>query len=123
MIDHLAVSLAVDEALVGVEVRVGEVDLLLAVVRDGDGTDGDVGLAALLDGGDDGVELDRGENPRRELELLYAYRTLPCPERRRGKRERASAAHAVPRGGRSCAQLPHRAQHDLRQAPQRALEH
>ena len=46
-----------DEPLVGVDVRVGEVDLLLALLRDGEVGGAHVGLAALLDGGDDGVEL------------------------------------------------------------------
>ena len=49
------------DGLVGVEVGLGEVDLLLAVVGDGDAGDGHVGLAALLDQRHEGVELLVGQ--------------------------------------------------------------
>ena len=46
-----------DDALVGVDVGVGEVNLLLALVGDGEVGDAAVSLAALLDERDDAVEL------------------------------------------------------------------
>jgi len=49
------------ERLVGVDVGVGEVDLLRALVVDRDTRDGDVGLAALLDRGHKRVELLIGQ--------------------------------------------------------------
>ena len=60
-----AASVAAEAALTTsawLEVGVGEVDLLLALVGDGDGAQGHVGLAALLDGRDDGVELHGGQD-------------------------------------------------------------
>ena len=59
-----------DDPLVGVDVGVGEVDLFQALVGDGEVGRAHVGPAALLDHGDDRVELLGGQELALEPELL-----------------------------------------------------
>ena len=58
------------DRLVGVDVGVGHVDLGLAGVGDGHAGNGDVGLAAVLDGGNQRVKILAGEPVDLEAEVL-----------------------------------------------------